>query len=50
MDVIVEKGCGLDVLKETVVACVMGVGIKKVIGTFRTMTGDLLEFKGGLKG
>ncbi len=29
MDVIIDKGCGLDVHKETVVACVMGSGIKK---------------------
>jgi transposase len=37
MDVIIEKGCGLDVHKETVVACVMGEGIKKEIRTFSTM-------------
>jgi len=24
MDIIIDKGCGLDVHKETVVACVMG--------------------------
>ena len=28
-EIIIDKGCGLDVHKETVVACVMGSGIKK---------------------
>lgn len=32
MDVIVERGCGLDVHKETVVACIDGGGIKKTQG------------------
>jgi hypothetical protein len=27
MDIIVDKGCGLDVHKGTVVACIMGIGI-----------------------
>jgi transposase len=45
MEVIIDKGCGLDVHKETVVACVMGEGIKKEIRTFSTMTGDLLQLK-----
>ena len=48
MDVIIDKGCGLDVHKETVVACVMGSGIKKEIKTFDTMTGDLLRLKNWL--
>jgi len=48
MDVIIDKGCGLDVHKETVVACVMGSGIKKEIRTFSAMTGDLLRMKGWL--
>jgi len=48
MDVIIDKGCGLDVHKETVVACVMGSGIKKEIRTFSTMTGDLFRLKGWL--
>jgi hypothetical protein len=30
-EIIIDKGCGLDVHKETVVACVMGSGIKKEI-------------------
>jgi len=45
MDVIIDKGCGLDVHKGTVAACVMGSGIKKEIRTFRTMTGDLCKLK-----
>jgi len=45
MDVIVEKGAGLDVHKETVVACIMGTDIKKEIRTFGTMTNDLLRLK-----
>ena len=45
MDIIIDKGCGLDVHKETVVACVMGSGIKKEIMTFSAMTGDLLRMK-----
>jgi len=48
MDVIIDKGCGLDVHKETVVACVMGSGIKKEIRTFSTMTGDLFQLKSWL--
>jgi transposase len=48
MDIIIDKGCGLDVHKETVVACVMGSGIKKEIRTFSAMTGDLLRMKGWL--
>ena len=39
---------GLDVHKETVVACVMGTGIKKEIRTFSTMTGSLLRLKSWL--
>ncbi len=45
MDVIIDKGCGLDVHKDTVAACVMGSGIKKEIRTFRTMTGELSKMK-----
>jgi transposase len=48
MDVIIDKGCGLDVHKETVVACVMGSGIKKEIRTFSTMTEELFRLKGWL--
>jgi hypothetical protein len=42
-DAIIDKGCGLDVHKETVVGCVMGSGIKKDIRTFSTKTNDLLR-------
>jgi len=45
MDVIIDKGCGLDVHKDTVASCVMGSGIKKEIRTFRTMTSDLCKMK-----
>jgi transposase len=48
MDIIVDRGCGLDVHKETVVACIMGSGIKKEIRTYSTMTNDLLRLKGWL--
>jgi len=47
-EVIIDKGCGLDVHKETVVGCVMGSGIKKEIRTFSTMTGDLFRLKAWL--
>ena len=30
MEVIIDKGCGLDVHKQSVVACIMGKDIKKV--------------------
>ena len=39
MEIIVDKGCGLDAHKETVVACIMGRGIQKEI---RSM-GHLME-------
>ncbi len=50
MDVIVERGCGLDVHKETVVACIDGGGIKKEIRTYSTFTNELLKLKEWLKG
>lgn len=49
LEIIVEKGCGLDVHKETVTACIMGNGIKKEIRTYSTMTNDLLRLKGWLQ-
>jgi transposase len=49
MDIIVERGAGLDVHKDTVVACIMGAGIMKEIRTYRTVTNDLLRLKGWLK-
>lgn len=45
MDIIVERGAGLDVHKANVVACVMGAGIKKEIRTYLTVTNDLLRLK-----
>ena len=27
MEIIIDEGCGLDVHKETVVACIMGTGV-----------------------
>ena len=49
MEIIVDKGCGLDVHKETVFACTMGTDIKKEIRTYSTMTNDLLRLKQWLK-
>jgi transposase len=45
MDIIVDKGCGVDVHKGTVVACIMGTGIKKEVKTYTTMTNDLLRLR-----
>jgi hypothetical protein len=45
MEIIMEKGCGLDVHKETVVTCIMGAEIKKEIRTYTAMTNDLLRLK-----
>lgn len=49
MDVVVERGSGLDVHKKTVVACVDGEGIKKEIRTYGTVTNELLKLKKWLK-
>lgn len=49
MDVILERGCGLDVHKETVVACIDGVGIKKEIRTYSTFTNNLVQLREWLK-
>jgi transposase len=49
MDIIIERGAGIDVHKESLVACIMGTGIKKEIRTFSTMTNDLLQLKMWLK-
>jgi transposase len=48
MDIIVERGAGLDVHKHSVVTCIMGTGIKKEIRTYSTMTNDLLRLKAWL--
>jgi hypothetical protein len=34
MDIIIERGCGLDVHKRMIAACIMGTGLKKEIRTF----------------
>lgn len=49
MEIVIDKGCGLDVHKETVVACVMGTGIEKEVRTYGTMTGELLKLKEWLR-
>lgn len=53
MDIIFPRVCGLDVHKETVVACVRMVGpkgkISKETRTFGTMTDELLALKGWLQ-
>jgi transposase len=47
MDVVYERCCGLDIHKQTVVACVVVPGDdkrpRKEIRTFKTMTADLLQ-------
>jgi transposase len=45
MEILVDRACGMDVHKATVVACIMGTGIKKEIRTYTTMTNDLLRLK-----
>ncbi|MGD0237214.1 MAG: IS110 family transposase [Syntrophorhabdales bacterium] len=49
MDIIVERGAGLDVHKHSVVACIMGTGVKKQIRTYSSMTNDLLRLRAWLK-
>jgi len=49
IEIIIEKGCGLDVHKEKVVGCIMGTRIKKEIRTYTTMTNDLLRLKEWIK-
>jgi hypothetical protein len=49
METIIDKGCGLDVHKQSVVACIMGKGIDKEIQTFKTFTCDLESLKQWLK-
>ena len=46
---VVERGCGMDVHKETVVATVAGIGIKQETRTFSTFTNSLEEMKEWLK-
>jgi transposase len=49
MDIVVEKGVGLDVHKETVVATIDGAGITKETRTYRTVTCELKRLSGWLK-
>ena len=46
---VIEKGCGLDVHKKTVVATVCGKGVKTETKTFSTFTSSLKEMKVWLK-
>jgi transposase len=46
---VVERGCGMDVHKETVVATVAGVGIKQETRTFSTFTNALEDLRKWLK-
>lgn len=45
---VVRRGCGMDVHRDTVVATVMGEGIKKETRTYSTYTNALHELKGWL--
>ena len=45
MEILIEKACGLDVHKDTVVACIMCTEIKKEIQTFSTTSGSLFLMK-----
>lgn len=49
METMVERGCGLDVHKKSVTACVTGRGLTQEIRTYGTMTGELLQLKQWLK-
>jgi transposase len=49
MEIIIERGCGVDVHKGTVVACIMGTRMRKEIRTYMSMTDDLLRLKGWLQ-
>lgn len=48
-ETIIERGCGLDVHKDTVYACIAGKGIKKQIRNFSTMTDGLKQLSQWLK-
>ena len=49
MDIIVEKGAGLDVHQETVVATIAGPGITKETKTYGTVTNELIRLRDWLK-
>lgn len=46
---VVERGCGLDVHKETVVATIQGKGIKTMTKSYSTFTGSLEKLRDWLK-
>lgn len=46
---IIERGCGMDVHRDTVVATVLGTGIKKETRTYSTYTNALRELRDWLK-
>lgn len=46
---IIERGCGLDVHKESVVATIKGSGISEETRTFGTFTCDLMALKSWLQ-
>jgi transposase len=46
---LIERGCGLDVHKETVVATIKGIGVTEQTQTFGTFTGDLERLVGWLQ-
>lgn len=49
MDIIVEKGAGLDVHQATIVATIDGPGITKETRTYGSMTNELLKLRDWLK-
>jgi transposase len=40
---VIEKGCGIDVHKEMMMATIMGKGVKKTTKEFNTFTEDIVE-------
>jgi transposase len=49
MDIVVEKGAGLDVHQETVVATIDGLGITRETRTYGSVTNELLRLRDWLK-
>lgn len=49
MDIVVEKGAGLDVHQETVVATIAGPGIAKETRTYGSVTNELMRLRDWLK-
>jgi len=46
---VVERGCGMDVHKETVVVTIQGKGIKTMTKSYSTFTSSLIKLKEWLK-